>query len=205
MNRKIKVIIADDLESYRDGIRVFLQMEGMEIIGEAINGKHLMELLKVNKLEPDVILLDIDMPEMDGGEALVEIRKFDPNIKVIVLTLIKNEDLARDFKEKGANCFFTKDVGIRWVVDAINNLVRDVKHTNIKKNVKPIFTKVEIEIIHLIVEHKNAQQIAKIRGKSIKSIEAHKKKIYEKAGVSTATEFNSFCSSGGLKFLGQKN
>jgi DNA-binding CsgD family transcriptional regulator len=67
---------------------------------------------------------------------------------------------------------------------------------------KPIFTKVEVEIIQLIKKHKTTNEIAEIRGKSVKSIEAHRKKMYEKAGVTSASEFSSFCTKEGIFFLG---
>lgn len=204
MNKKIKVIIADDLKSFRDGLRIFLQLAGIEIIGEAINGKHLLELLEVKKLIPDVILLDVDMPEMDGVEALIKVKEFDPNIKIIMLTLYKNDDLINDLKGKGANCFFNKDVGIDQIASTIRQLVHNVQYSNISKKIKPVFTQVEIEIMLLLKDRKTTSEIAKIRGKSVKSIEAHRKKMYEKTGVTNASEFGSFCTREGLYFIGRK-
>jgi DNA-binding NarL/FixJ family response regulator len=202
MSKKIKVIIADDLTSVRDGLRAFLLQEGIEVIGEAINGKQLLKFIETDGLLPDVILLDIDMPEMDGIEALVNLKKFNPNIKVIMLTLYSNKDLITDIKEKGANCFFDKGTGIDVIVDAIRKLANNDRFSNIPKKMKPIFTKVEVEIIQLIKKHKTTNEIAEIRGKSVKSIEAHRKKMYEKAGVTSASEFSSFCTKEGIFFLG---
>lgn len=203
MSKKIKVILTDDLKSVRDGFRTFLQLEGIEVIAEAIHGKHLLKLIEIDKLQPDVILLDVDMPEMDGIQALVKLKQFNPNLKVIMLTLYNNKDLINDLKEKGANCFFDKGTGIDVIVDAIRNLASNDKYSNISKKTKSVFTKIEIEIIQLIKKQKTTSQIAAIRGKSVKSIEAHRKKMYEKAGVTSASEFSSFCTKEGVFFLGQ--
>lgn len=198
---KINVIIVDDLKSARDGLSMFLTQKGINVIAEAEHGKELMDLLTVKRLLPDIILLDIDMPVMDGTKALVKIKEFNPNIKVIMLTLYKNSNLIADMKAKGANCFLAKEVGIDVIVDTIRQLMFDDQYTNISKKIKSIFTKVEIEILLLLRKRKTTAEIAVIRGKSVKSIEAHKKKMYEKAGVTNSLDFGSFCAREGLYFV----
>lgn len=205
MNEKIRVIIAEDQQSYRDGIRSFLQLKNIDVIAEAANGQELLDLIIIRGLRPDVILLDVDMPVMDGNEALIKLRKFNTDIKIIMLTLYKNDDLVVDLKGNGANCFFSKDTGLTIIADAIRKLIYNDRYSNISEKTKSIFTKVEIEILQFLRQGKTTSEIAKLRGKSVKSIEAHRKKMYEKAGATNAAEFSEFSTKSGLHFVKHKS
>lgn len=201
MNRKIKVILVDDLQSFIDGVKMCLQLNNIDVIGQALNGKELMELLIDKRLRPDVILLDIDMPVMDGTKALIKVKEFDPEIKVIMLTLYKDDTLVNNLKKHGANCFLSKDVSIDIIIENILELFKNDRYTNIPKKLVVLFTRAELEILLLLAKRKTTNEIAKIRGKSVKSIEAHKKRMYEKADVDNAVDFDNFCSRRGLFFI----
>jgi DNA-binding NarL/FixJ family response regulator len=204
MKEKINIIIAEDQRSYREAIAYALKGENIVTIGDAENGKELLHLLEVKKLEPDVILLDIEMPVMDGSEALIKVKELYPTMRVIILTLYDNVSLIADLKKKGANSFLSKNVTIDEIALTIRRLYYAVDFTNIPKNIKSKFTKLEIEVLRLLVAGKTSADAATIRNKTIKSIEAIRKKLYEKTGASNAAEFGVYCEKEGLIFMGRK-
>lgn len=114
----IKVIIADDHTLFREGVKMVLsQKTDVEIIGEAENGMQLLHLLKHKT--PDVILLDIQMPVMDGISALISIRKRTPDIKVIMLSMHNESSMVTTLMETGANAYLTKTADSETIYEAI--------------------------------------------------------------------------------------
>src|SRR5664279_3163066 len=103
----IKVIIADDHVLYRVGVKTALSpKKDIKVIAEADNGFHLLNVLKT--VQPDVILLDIQMPVMDGIATLPEIKKLYPNIKIIMLTIMEDQSMVTKLIQLGANSYLTK-------------------------------------------------------------------------------------------------
>jgi DNA-binding NarL/FixJ family response regulator len=195
---KIKVIITEDQKSYRQGLCSYFEDENIDVIAEAENGKELLQLLTVVKLRPDVILLDIEMPVMDGGEALIEIKKFNPSLKVMMLTFVDNKDVMAEMKKNGANAYMDKNSDLKDVVRVIRELHHSDNYTNIPDSLKPNLTTTETEIMLLMADGKTSSEIAKIRKRSIKSVEAHRKNLYDKLGCHNSTEFILFCKREGL-------
>src|SRR5215216_6935946 len=118
MNRPIKVAIADDHALFRAGVRTALSVKkDVELIAEADNGMQLLNLLK--HIEPDVILLDIQMPIMDGIQTLPEIRKLYPHIKVIILSMHNDHSMISKLMEIGANSYLTKNSDSETIYQAI--------------------------------------------------------------------------------------
>ena len=118
MNRPIKVAIADDHALFRAGVRTSLMgRKDVELIAEADNGMQLLNLLK--HIEPDVILLDIQMPIMDGIQTLPEIRKLYPHIKVIILSMHNDHSMICKLMEIGANSYLTKNSDSETIYQAI--------------------------------------------------------------------------------------
>ncbi|MCC6370745.1 MAG: response regulator transcription factor, partial [Bacteroidia bacterium] len=145
--RKIKVIITEDQKIFRQALRSYLEEEKIDVIAEAENGKVLLEQLFTKKLKPDVVVLDLEMPVMDGGEALVAIRKVDKNLKIVMLTYIDNKDVIQEMKRNGVNAFLDKNNELDDVVDVIRQLYDEIEFTNLADDIKPKFTKLEQEII----------------------------------------------------------
>src|SRR5882762_5455528 len=117
-SRPIKVAIADDHALFRQGVRTALSVrKDIEMIAEADNGMQLLNLLK--HIEPDVILLDIQMPIMDGITTLPEIRKLYPDVKVIILSMHNDHSMISKLMEIGANSYLTKNSDSETIYQAI--------------------------------------------------------------------------------------
>ena len=116
----IRVLVVDDHEIVRSGLRAFLMaIPDLEMVGEARNG---LEALKLcGTLHPDVVLMDIMMPSMDGAAATRSIRKLHPGVQVLALTSYKEDDLVKQALEAGAIGYLLKDVGVAELATAIRN------------------------------------------------------------------------------------
>src|SRR3954467_8136492 len=118
LGRPIKVAIADDHALFRAGVKTALSVKkDVELIAEADNGMQLLNLLK--HIEPDVILLDIQMPIMDGIQTLPEIRRLQPEAKVIILSMHNDHSMISKLMEIGANSYLTKNSDSETIYEAI--------------------------------------------------------------------------------------
>ncbi len=114
----IKVIIVDDQDIVREGLKMILSLHNdIEIIGEACNGTELLMLLK--DIKPDAVIMDIRMPNMNGIEATLEVKKMFPNIKIIVLTTFQEDEYIFGSLKNGADGYVLKDSGSDAIVNAI--------------------------------------------------------------------------------------
>lgn len=118
MNNTIKVIICDDHFFYRQGVKTWLETkEDIDVIGESEDGLKLIKQLK--HVQPDVILLDINMPVMDGSAALAEIKKLYPHIKVVMLTMNDSKQMVLEMLKLGADGYLTKNDEHEEIYNAI--------------------------------------------------------------------------------------
>ena len=196
----IKIIIADDQVLFLKGLRLLLKdEEGLSIIGEASNGSEVIKLIQKEK--PNIVITDIQMPEMDGIELTQLLREHYPEIKVIGLTVFEEDHLIVDMIEAGARGYLLKSTNKEQLVEAIRavqaNGIYYCEHTSVKVLKKIAATKMnrvtipegiklsdkEIEIIKLISEQYSSKEIgAKLHlGKA--TIEAYRIKIFSKMGV----------------------
>jgi DNA-binding NarL/FixJ family response regulator len=202
LTKPISVIIADDHVLYRAGVKTALsQKTDIKIIGEADNGMHLINLLK--SLPADVILLDIQMPVMDGIEALPEIRKVCPSAKVIMLTMLDDHSMITKLMEIGANSYLSKTSDSEIIYEAIktchkeeyyfNDLTNKALLTNLKqRNVQlppqlltadAQLNDKEIMILRLMCEEKSTKEIADMVELSPRTVEALRDKLKVKTGA----------------------
>ncbi len=200
----IQVIIADDHVLYRAGVKTALsQKKDIKIIAEADNGMHLINLLK--SIPADVILLDIQMPVMDGIEALPEIKKIRPNAKVIMLTMMDDHSMITKLMELGANSYLSKTSDSEVIYDAIktcyndeyyfNALTNQALLTNLKQRNMQVPTQLqapdanlnekETMILKLMCEEKSTKEIADIVELSPRTVEALRDKLKVKTGAKT--------------------
>lgn len=203
MDSKKTIAIVDDHALFREGIVSLLkEYKEFDIVLQASNGKELLDGLK--KVKPQVVLLDIQMPVMDGIETTVQLRKKYPNTKIIILTMHNEEGLIFDLMGKGANGFLPKDRSVEFVVDAIhavfdkgyyyNEAVTKAVITGVRNNssVKKSFyqsplSEREIEIVKLICKQHTSREIGEILNLSSRTVEAHKNNILRKTkSINTA-------------------
>ena len=202
MREPIKVIIADDHVLYRAGVKTALSAKkDVKVIAEADNGMHLLNMLKM--IQPDVILLDIQMPIMDGITALPEIKKLYPNVKVIMLTMMDDHSMITKLMEIGANSYLTKTSDSEIIYEAIktcfeqeyyfNSLTNKALLTNLTQRNDALPQKMaqqeaqlnekEILILRLMCEEKSTKEIADIVDLSPRTVEAIRDKLKVKTGA----------------------
>ncbi|WP_052442119.1 response regulator [Mesobacillus selenatarsenatis] len=120
----IRILLADDHNLVRSGLKILLsQVENFKIVGEAENGKELLELVK--KTNPDIILLDINMPYMDGFETIPAIKAIKSTIKIVMLTMYSDQDSLVRAMELGANGYILKKAPEEELISGIKNVMED--------------------------------------------------------------------------------
>jgi two-component system, NarL family, response regulator LiaR len=195
----IKVMLVDDHAVVRSGLgAVLLTHEDMELAGEAGNGEEAIRLAE--KLQPDVILMDLMMPVMDGVAAITNIKKKWPGICIIALTSFKEKEMVEGALKAGAMSYLLKNVSAGELVSAIRNAVRgqsslspeaaQVLIQDIKQPAAPSYdlTEREIEILNLMTEGLPNNSIADRLVVSQSTVKFHVSNILSKLGVASRTE-----------------
>ena len=212
---KIKIAIADDYKIYRDGLKVGLAADkNLEVVLEADNGEDLLNGLE--KAKPDVIIMDLKMPIMDGMEATKEVRKRFNAMKVLVVTMYEDDKFIIHLMENGANGYLLKNAESDEILKSIyavhengyyfNDLVNKalLKKLVLKGNFKPSFnqnvefTERELEVLKLICEEKTAAEIAKEIFLSPRSVEGIRQRLIEKVGVRNTAGLVMFAIKNGI-------
>lgn len=193
---KIRVLLADDHTILRDGIRSLIEDEpDMEVVGEAEDGITVVKL--ANTLKPDVILMDLAMPLLNGLEATRQIRKNQPGAKILILTMHENEEYIRQVLAAGAMGYILKDAAARELLGAIRSvhkgevvlspaitrlIVTDYLRWGDLSAQEPSdgLTDRERQILQLIAEGYTNKQIADILSISIKTVQAHRLNLMKK-------------------------
>ncbi|KAB2810107.1 response regulator transcription factor [Phaeocystidibacter luteus] len=191
---KIKVAIADDHQLFRNGIRMMLEgQDNMDVVCEAPNGKVLLERLPIDK--PDIVLLDVEMPELDGAETLAEMRKNFPEIGVIMLTMYAHEEHLLHFLSHGAGAYLLKDSSSDEMVKAIVQVAKEGRYLTLEaskallhrmnpdESSPPEFSEREKQVLKLICEEKTTPEIAEELFLSPRTVETYRKQLLEKTGV----------------------
>jgi len=186
----IRVLIADDHEIIRKGLRIFLEYEGFQCVGEAENGVRAVDLCK--EFHPDVVLMDLVMPQMDGIEATRLIRKNNPQTQVIALTNYDLDDNVLQVLQAGATSFLVKNVTIEDIADAIraasvgqSTLSTEAITNLVSNNKQPQFqlTPRELEILNLMTQGLNNREISKRLFITVSTVKNHITSIFAKIGV----------------------
>jgi DNA-binding NarL/FixJ family response regulator len=194
---KIKISIADDYKIFRDGLKVSLsQDEDFEIIAEADNGEDLIACIEKSK--PDVIIMDLKMPIMDGMEATQVIRKKYSDIKILVVSMYDDDKFIIHLMEIGANGYLLKNADPAEITKAIHSVFENGYYFNdivnkallkklvLKGNIKPSFnqnvelTERELEVLKMVCEEKTATEIGKEIFLSPRSVEGIRQRLIEK-------------------------
>jgi DNA-binding NarL/FixJ family response regulator len=198
----IKLIIADDHKLIRDGLRAMLEeaKAGIMVTGEAASGKELIKMLADSDAE--IVLMDINMPEMNGLEATQYLKEHFPHIKVLILSMMEQEKYVTEALKAGASGYLLKTTGQTDLIHAIQTVIRGEQYisTQIAMNLlkhmpsaPPILgeassgtcqdlSKRELEVLHYIAEGYTNQQIGDILFTSKRTVEAHRQNLLEKTG-----------------------
>jgi DNA-binding NarL/FixJ family response regulator len=212
---KIRVLIADDHALVREGIAAFLRLcDDIEVVGEASDGIEAIE--RAHKICPDVVLMDIGMPKLGGLEATVEIRKSDPNVKIIVLTQYDDREYISRFLKAGVSGYMLKKAvgsdllnairavhrGECYLFSSIASEVVDGYLGKHKKDaVEDLYEKLtdrEKQVLKLIAEGHSHKEIASLLFISTKTVIAHQTNISEKLSLHTRTALVKFAISKGI-------
>jgi DNA-binding NarL/FixJ family response regulator len=214
LNRPIKVAIADDHALFRAGVKTaLLGKKDVELIAEADNGMQLLNLLK--HVEPDVILLDIQMPIMDGIQTLPEIRKLYPQVRVIILSMHNDHSMISKLMEIGANSYLTKNSDSETIYQAIktcyeqefffNELTNKALLSGLRtKRTEPgspqdiHLSEKEVTILKLMCEEKTTKEIADIVEISPRTVEAIRDKLKTKTGAKSMAGLVMYALKSGI-------
>lgn len=205
----IKVIIADDHKMVVEGLLSLIELhKEISVVGTATHGKEVLHLLENN--EVDVVVLDIEMPVMDGVEATKIIRKQYPNIKILILTMYNTIGFIRKIAETGAHGYILKNKGTEELITAIHKvhnggeyfgedvtktLIASIKNKNIAGEIK--LTKREIEVLKLLVEGKTTKEISNILTIGGTTVSTHRKNLLAKTGISNTPGLVRFAVKNG--------
>ncbi len=197
---KIRVLVCDDHTILREGIRLLLHAEpDLEVVGEAVDGRQAVE--QARALKPDVILMDIAMPLLNGLEATKQIHRMDPNARVLVLTMYESDEYVAQMLEAGATGYVLKKVAGSELVYAIHavhqgeaflypsitkRLVEDyLRRIEIgqDRNSMDLLTEREREVLQLIAEGRTSKEIGDLLSLSVRTVQNHRAHVMQKLGI----------------------
>jgi DNA-binding NarL/FixJ family response regulator len=214
--KKIKILFADDHAIVRDGLRLLFKSDSQfSIVGEAANGSEVLDLL--TRCKPDVAVLDISMPKLNGIEATKIIKEKYPDIKVLILTIHENEEYIQQMILAGADGYVVKNAEKKEIFDGVRAVVNNetffspsvskvlleglIKRTREKENSESdIYNKLtrrEIEVLRLIAEGLTSKEISQKLFLSISTVNSHRMNMMKKLDIHDTTSL--------VKYAIQKN
>jgi two-component system response regulator NreC len=218
----IKVVLADDHKIVRKGLRSLIEDEiDLEVVGEAATGREAIELTEEEN--PDVVLMDISMPRLNGFEATRRIMESRPGIKVLMLTVHDNEDYIFRSLEAGASGYLIKETAPERLIEAIHTVKGDGAYLGssitaevvrrFRKDTKgqdgiEVFDQLtgrEKEILQLIAEGNSTKEIADLLYISTNTVSTHRKNLMEKLDLHNVAQLTQYAISKGLIEVKPKN
>jgi len=195
MSEKTRVIIADDHPMFRSGLRLAIETDAtFEVVGEAGDGAGALRL--VESESPDIVILDVNMPELDGFEVIRELRRRQLSPEIVMLTMHKDEGMFSKALALGARGYVIKDSAAGDIVQCLHAVRRGQNYTSAavttflvkKAGSKPAegiaaLTPAERNVLRMIADYKTSRRIAEELGVSLKTIENHRTNISSKLGV----------------------
>jgi DNA-binding NarL/FixJ family response regulator len=201
----LRILIADDHEVFRRGVRDVLEDQtGWHVVGEAANGRQAVDMAR--ELQPDIVVLDISMPELNGLDATRQILQVSPGSEILILTLHDSEQLAEEVLRAGVRAYILKSDAAQDLVAAVSALQRHMPLFTSKvagmvlegflhstKSSKGAQTAVELtgrerEIVQLLAEGKSNKEVASTLGISVKTAETHRSNVMHKLGLHSTAE-----------------
>jgi len=200
--KTIRILIADDHDVVRSGVRLLIEREsGWEICGEAADGREAVALAE--KVQPDVVVLDMTMPELNGLEAARQIKKRSPKVEIVMLTAHENEDLVHQVFDVGARSYILKTEAAKHLVPAIRSaaahkpfFTSKISEIVFARYLNPAgpdqkdasLTPRERELIQLLAEGKSNKESASVLGISVKTVETHRAAIMKKLAFKSVSD-----------------
>ena len=215
--KNIKILIADDHEVVRDGLKnILVNLGNVNVVAEVANGEDAVSAYETTK--PDLVIMDISMPGMNGIEATRIIKENDPNAKILVLTMHDNQEYLNQIIRSGAKGFVLKNTDKEELLDAvkavsagenffskdiskliIDNYIRSAKDSDKSDTYKEVpLTKREIEILKFIAEGNSNQEIANKLFISYNTVDTHRKNIMHKLSIKNTAGLVRYAIEKGL-------
>lgn len=202
--------MADDHTIVRQGLKLILSSQpDLAVIGEAANGREAVDLAQ--KLRPDIVLLDVAMPELNGIEATRLMMETDPRLRILVLSMHKEAVYVREILKAGARGYLLKDVIDSELLNAVRSVARGDGYispavsgallSDYRQNVTDpadLLTKREREVLQLIAEGKTNKEVATKLNLSVYTVDSHRGKIMEKLNLHSTGELVRFALKHGL-------
>jgi len=210
----VRLILADDHKIMREGLRALLaKQKEIEVIAEADSGRGVIELC--SQLHPDVVVIDISMPDLNGIDAARQITRKAPDIKVIALSMHSDKKYVKEMLAAGASGYLLKDAAFEELGMAIatvlknktylspqitDTVVKDYVNENVPQNsiASTALSAREREVLQLIAEGKSTRDIAAKLYVSVKTVETHRKQILDKLGLNSIAELTKYAIREGL-------
>jgi DNA-binding NarL/FixJ family response regulator len=211
MKRTPRILLVDDHAVVRQGFKMILDAQSdMEIVGEAANGREAVGT-RAAQLSPDIVVMDVAMPELDGIEATRRVIASDPHIRVIALSMHKDSVYVREILRAGARGYLLKDSGADDLVKAIravaggesylspavSNAVLDDYRKHVTNPID-LLTSREREVLQMLAEGKTNKEIAVVLNLSVYTVDAHRGRIMEKLNLHSINELVRFALRNGL-------
>src|SRR5579863_9736389 len=208
--KRIRILLADDHAVVRQCFRMLLSAhEDLEIVGEAGNGREAVELAA--RLRPDVVVMDVTMPELNGIEATRRMTADNPHIRVVALSMHKDSVYVREILRAGARGYLLKDSvaddlvaavravagGEGYLSPAISNAVLDDYRKHVTNPIHLLSSR-EREVLQMLAEGKTNKEIAVVLNLSVYTVDAHRGRIMEKLNVHSINELVRFAVRNGL-------
>jgi two-component system response regulator NreC len=208
--KAIRILLADDHAVVRQGFKMILNAQAdMEIVGEAGNGREAVDL--VETLKPDVVVMDVAMPELNGIEATRRVSEVSPHTRIIALSMHKDSVYVREVLRAGARGYLLKDSGAGDLVSAVravargegylspavSNAVLDDYRRHVTNPIDLLSSR-EREVLQMLAEGKTNKEIAAILNLSVYTVDAHRGRIMEKLNLHSINELVRFAVRNGL-------
>jgi len=197
---RLRVLLADDHRMVAEGLQSLLEPE-FELVGIVEDGRRLID--EAARTKPDVAVVDIGMPLVNGLEAIPLLKKASPDTRVVVVTMHREAAYARRAREAGADGFVLKHAAADELIAAIRAAVEGKREAKTASSTGPAagaaaLTPRQQEIVQLVVKGLTAKEIASVLGLSVRTIEFHKYRAMEAAGVSTSAELIRYAIEHGI-------
>jgi DNA-binding NarL/FixJ family response regulator len=211
----IRILLADDHQIVRDGLKTLLEKQAdMQVVGEAQDGRAAVD--QARALAPQVVIMDIAMPDLNGVDATRQIKGESPEVKVIALSMQSDGPIVRRMLQAGASAYMLKDCASEELVKAVRTVMRGgtylsdgVQNVVVKQLTSPEptttspLTPKEREVLQLLAEGKTTKEIAASLFLSPKTVDTHRQHIMDKLEIRSIAELTKYAIREGLTSLNQ--